>query len=415
MKITEIKARQIFDSRGNPTLRVYVYCGREKFSADVPSGASTGSHEALELRDGGKKYNGKGVINAIRNIEKKIAPKLKGMELGEQREIDKKMCEMDGTSNKSKLGGNAIVGVSMAIARAGSNGCLYDYVSRLSGEKCKMPIPFSNVLNGGKHAGSGLAIQEFMVVPSGKKFSENMQIVSETYQNLKEKIKKKYGKSGTNVGDEGGFAPSIKKTSEALDLLVSAGSKYKIALDCAGSEFFSSGRYLIDGKKMDSGQMVDYYVDLIKKYPIISIEDPFNEEEFEAFAELKRKAKNVLIVGDDLLTTNLTRMHQAIVKNSVNGLLLKVNQIGTLTEAIEAHKLARSRGWKTIVSHRSGDTEDSFIADLSVGLGAYGIKTGAPARSERLVKYNRLLEIEDEVDKGKFFSQVWASFKESPK
>ncbi len=399
MKITDIKAMQIFDSRGNPTLRVFVYCGRKKFWADVPSGKSTGKHEAKELRDKTKEYNGKGVKKAVKIIENKIAPLLIGLEADNQKEIDLKMIAKDGTSNKSKFGANSILGVSLAISRAGSKLPLYDYISKLAKTETRLPLPFSNVLNGGLHAGSKLAIQEFMIVPQKKKFSENMRIIVEKYHLLKQKIKKKYGLYATNIGDEGGFVPPLKKTKEALDLLVKigAGDDFKIALDCAASNFYKKGKYLIDGKKLTKEKLLDYYLDLIEEYPLLSIEDPFHEEDFESFAELHKESK-ILIVGDDLLTTNIKRMRKAILHNSVNSLLLKLNQIGTLTEAIAANTLANNEKWKTIVSHRSGDTEDNYISDLAVGLGAYGIKAGAPCRSERLSKYNRLLEIEKELE-----------------
>ena len=404
MKITKIKAREILDSRGNPTVEVDVYVGSKLFRAAVPSGASTGKHEAVELRDKQKRFLGKGVLKAVNNVNKIIAPNLKGKNPKSQEEIDKLMIALDGTSNKSKLGANAILGVSLAVARAGADGKpLYDYLHKTYNIKNKLKLPraFFNVINGGEHAGNQLAIQEFMISPKMKTFKENLRVGSEIYHTLKSVILKKYGKDAINVGDEGGFAPPLKNAKEALDILTRAVTKagYKgkvdIAVDAAASEFYKKGKYEIDNKKLTPKQLLNYYLKLIKKYHIISLEDPFQEEDFTSFAELTKKSK-IQIVGDDLLVTNQKRIETAIKNKSCNCLLLKVNQIGTITEAINAAKLAFKNNWKVMVSHRSGETEDTFIADLVAALGCGQIKSGAPCRSERTAKYNQLLRIEEE-------------------
>lgn len=428
MKLTKIKGREILDSRGNPTVEAEVFVGKHSFRAAVPSGASTGIHEALELRDGGKRYLGKGVLEAVRNIEKKIAPKLIGWDCTRQQEIDRLMIELDGTENKSRLGANAILGISLAVCRAGAfvkGKELFEYVNELINlftypssfiqeshpptpafRQVIMPKPFFNVLNGGKHAGNKLGIQEFMIAPKMRSFKENLRVGTEVYHVLRGIIEEKYGKNAINVGDEGGFAPPIKKAEEALDLLhlaiKKAGyqGKVDLALDCAASDFYfekkGKASYYQLHKKFSQEKLMDYYLNLIKKYRIFSLEDPFNEEDFEGFAEL-RKRSGVQVVGDDLTVTNLERIEGAIREGSCNCLLLKVNQIGTLTEALEAAKLAFSAGWKVMVSHRSGETTDDFMADLAVGLGCGMIKSGAPCRGERTAKYNRLLRIEEEI------------------
>jgi len=406
--ITAIKAREILDSRGNPTLEVDLFTKQTCQSASVPSGASTGKHEAAELRDGGKRYLGKGVRKAIRNVEQKISPLLRGMDCQEQRKIDEAMIRKDGTKNKSKFGANAILAVSLAAARAANaekKKFLFQHLHQLAGldRKPSMPRPFFNVINGGKHAGNKLAFQEFMISPRAKTFAESLQMGSEVYHVLKEVIEKKYGKEATNIGDEGGFAPPLNRAEEALDLLVKAialagyKGKIEIALDCAASEFYNKEKYLLH-VTMSKEKLLEYYLSLIKKYPVISIEDPFEQEDFASFAELKRRSK-IQIVGDDLTVTNVTRIKKAIQKRSCNCLLLKVNQIGTLTEALDAVKLAYENGWKVMVSHRSGETEDTFIADLAVAIGCGMIKAGAPCRGERIAKYNRLLRIEEVLRK----------------
>lgn len=402
--ITQIKAREVLDSRGNPTLEVDMITENIRETAAVPSGASRGAHEAWELRDGGKRYLGKGVRKAIRNVETKIAPLLVRMDCQRQKEIDELMIKCDGTENKSRLGANAILGVSLAAARAGAdarNLFLFEYINQLIENKrpLVLPRPFFNVINGGKHAGNKLAIQEFMIAPQSKSFPEALRMGSEVYHHLKQIIEKKYGKKATNVGDEGGFAPPLKKAEEALDLIKEAiqkagyRNKVDLAMDPAASEFYKNNKYHLH-KTFTKTELLDYYLKLIKRYKIISIEDPFQEDDFEGFAQLREKSK-IQIIGDDLTVTNQKRIQKAIEEKSCNCLLLKVNQIGTLTEALEAVKLAYEKGWGVMVSHRSGETEDSFIADLAVGLGCGQIKSGAPCRGERTSKYNRLLRIEE--------------------
>lgn len=403
MKIKKVLAREILDSRGNPTVEVDVYVGDFVSRAMVPSGASTGIHEALELRDGSKRYSGKGVSKAVKNVLK-IGKKIKGMDCSKQREIDEKILKLDGTENKKKLGANAILGVSMAVCRAGAMAKgmnLYEHIGDLFGNKnFVLPRPFFNVINGGKHASNGLAIQEFMISPKLKKFKDNLRAGSEIYHVLKKMIIKEYSNAG--VGDEGGFAPNIKKTAEALDLLKKAISKagyagkVDLAMDCAASEFYKNGFYFIDGKKIGKLKLLYYYLDLIKKYKIYSVEDPFDQDDFVGFGWLREKS-GIQIVGDDLTVTNIHRIARAIKLGSCNCLLLKLNQIGTVSEALAAAHLAMSRKWKVMVSHRSGETEDPFIADLAVGIGCGQIKSGATCRSERLAKYNQLLRIEEEL------------------
>lgn len=376
----------------------------------MPSGASTGKHEAVELRDNNKKYLGKGVLKAVENINKIISKKIIGKDARKQKSIDKLMVDMAG-ENKSKLGANATLAVSLAVARA-SGKQLYKRLQRLTGNKFLMPIPFCNVINGGKHAGNALNIQEFMIAPVGaSSFSEALRMNTETYHILKKIIQKKYGKSAVNVGDEGGFAPPIDDARQALNMLVKAideagyNKKIKIAMDCAASEFFSKGIYSL--KRQYSPELLtSYYLELIKKYPIISIEDPFAEDDFDSFQKFRKKTK-IQIVGDDLLVTNKDRIKMAIENKLCNALLLKVNQIGTLTEAIEAAQLAFNNNWNVMVSHRSGETSDDFIADLSVALGCGQIKSGAPARGERTAKYNQLLRIEEELGKKAVYAKLF--------
>ena len=406
--ITKIKAREILDSRGNPTLEVDLFTKKSMQRAAVPSGASTGKHEAVELRDGGKRYLGKGLQKAIKNVNEEIFPLLKGKSCLLQKEIDQIMIKHDGTDNKRKFGANAILVVSLAAARAASvekKKFLFQYLHDLAkvNRKPILPRPFFNVINGGKHAGNDLAFQEFMIAPKAKSFAEALRIGSEVYHVLKKVIERKYGKEATNVGDEGGFAPPLKRAEQALDLMREAIDKagYKgkvdLAIDCAASEFYQKGYYYLP-IKMNTKQLLAYYIHLIKKYKIISLEDPFEQEDFTSFAELRRKSK-IQIVGDDLTVTNIKRIQKAITEKSCNCLLLKVNQIGTLTEALDAVNLAYSNGWKVMVSHRSGETEDTFIADLAVGIGCGMIKAGAPCRGERIAKYNRLLRIEEVLKK----------------
>lgn len=408
--ITSPHAREILDSRGNPTIEVEVHAGNVVGIASVPSGASTGKHEALELRDGGKRFLGLGVQKAIRNVEKIIAPKIKGIDCREQEKIDRLMIKLDGKKNKSRLGANAILGVSLACAHAAAlaeKKELYEYIHELSkvGQKIALPRPFFNIINGGKHADNELSFQEFMIAPKMKSFAENLRVGSEVYHILKRDLHQKYGQGSTNVGDEGGFAlEQLRNTKEALDMLMKAikdagyTGKVDIAIDCAASEFYKDGKYTVDGKKMAVAELTRYYLHLIKNYPLIFIEDPFHQDDFGSFATLKDKTK-IQIVGDDLTVTNINRIQTAILKKSCNCLLLKVNQIGTLTEALEAVRLAYANGWEVMVSHRSGETEDTFIADLAVGIGCGMIKAGAPCRGERVAKYNRLGRIEEEIRK----------------
>jgi len=417
--ITAIKARQIFDSRGNPTVEVDLTTELGKFRASVPSGASTGVHEAVELRDNDKSnYVGKGVSKAVANVNDIIAPELikAGLNVKQQKEIDEFLIKLDGTPNKGKLGANAILGVSIAVSMAAAaekNVPLYQHLADLAGVSPPyiMPVPCFNVINGGSHAGNKLAFQEFMICPTGAtSFKEAMKIGTETYHTLKKVITTKYGIDAANVGDEGGFAPNVSGAEEALELLVEAikkagyEGKVKIALDSASSEFYKDGKYDLDFKNPNSNekdwisgeQLAKHFISDIKKYPIVSAEDPFDQDDFDSFALLTKEA-GIQIVGDDLTVTNPLRIKTAIEKKACNGLLLKVNQIGTVTESIQAAQLAQSDGWGVMVSHRSGETENTFIADLVVALGVGQIKTGAPARSERVAKYNQLLRIEEEI------------------
>ncbi len=411
-KINKIKAREILDSRGNPTVEVDVFCNDGSFGrAKVPSGASTGEHEALELRDKDKRFHGRGVLKAISNINNIIAPKIVGYDVTQQEEIDKIMIEMDGTENKSKLGANAILGVSLAVCIAASNSKKVSIYKYLNENANTIPVPMFNVINGGKHAGGNLKIQEFMIVPHGFKLYRNaLRAASEIYHVLKNNLKQ-YGPSAINLGDEGGFGSPVDTAPEALNILVKsieeagyhAGKEVSIALDAAASEFFKDNKYEVDGKLYTGEELIDYYIGLVNSYPLISLEDPFDENDFETFAKLKAKLNNIAIVADDLTVTNPKRIKKAIEEDAANYLLLKVNQIGSLTEAINAANIAKKAGWGINISHRSGETEDTFIADLAVGIGAERIKTGAPARGERTAKYNQLLRIEEELgDNAKF-------------
>ncbi|BFZ23508.1 hypothetical protein BsWGS_26547 [Bradybaena similaris] len=417
MSIKSIKARQIFDSRGNPTVEVDLETDKGLFRAAVPSGASTGIHEAVELRDGGSDYMGKGVLNAVGNVNTIIAEALIKAQpnLTDQRAVDKIMIALDGTDNKGKLGANAILGVSMAVCRAAAaeKGVpLYRHIADISGIKqLFLPCPAFNVINGGSHAGNKLAMQEFMLLPTGAtSFTDAMRIGSEVYHNLKTVIKTKYGQDACNVGDEGGFAPNIQDNQEGLELLKEAiakagyTGKVDIGMDVAASEFYKEGKYDLDFKNKDSdpskwltsNQLADLYKGFVQNYPVVSIEDPFEQDDWSAYTKFTANSK-IQIVGDDLLVTNPKRVQKGIDVKGCNALLLKVNQIGTVTEAIDACRMAQKAGWGVMVSHRSGETEDTFIADLVVGLATGQIKTGAPCRSERLAKYNQLLRIEEEL------------------
>jgi enolase len=430
--IKSIKAREILDSRGNPTIEVDLTLDDGSLHrAAVPSGASTGIYEALELRDGEKRYLGKGVQTAIKNVEEIIAPEILGKCPTKQEELDNLMVKMlDGTKNewgwcKSKLGANAILAVSMAVCRAGAHVSkvpLYQWIAKLAGrdtEKYILPVPSFNVINGGEHAGNQLAIQEFMVMPIGaENFKEALRWGAEIYQHLKKIIKDTYGINAVNVGDEGGFAPNISKAEDALTILESAIEKsgYKgkvvISMDCAASEYWDAEekKYNLQFKNPNEKELIPgdelgvLYAQWAKKYNVASIEDPFDQNDFDSYNKFTSNNSDKLqIVGDDLLVTNPVRIQMALDKSLCNALLLKINQIGTITESIEAFNLAKKNKWGVMVSHRSGETEDTFIADLVVGLGAGQIKTGAPCRSERLAKYNQLLRIEEQLgSKGHF-------------
>lgn len=421
MSIKSIKAREILDSRGNPTVEVDLFTDKGMFRAAVPSGASTGAYEAVELRDGDKsRYLGKGVTKAISNIHNIIAPAVVGKSVTDLAALDKLMIDLDGTPNKSKLGANAILAVSLAACRAGAaekNVPLYQHIADIAGTTIRLPVPAFNVINGGSHAGNRLAMQEFMILPIGaSSFKEAYRMGSEVYHNLKNVIQARYGQDAINVGDEGGFAPPILSNKEGLELLKLAiekagyTGKVKIGMDVAASEFKVEKGYDLDfktknndGSQVISGEkLADLYREFIAEYPIVSIEDPFDQDDWESYEKLTASV-SVQIVGDDLLVTNPERIKTGIEKKSCNALLLKVNQIGTVSESIEAALLSRKAGWGVMVSHRSGETEDTFIADLVVGLGTGEIKTGAPCRSERLAKYNQLIRIEEELgDKAVF-------------
>ncbi|MHA1214699.1 MAG: phosphopyruvate hydratase [Candidatus Hodarchaeales archaeon] len=416
MKIKKIHAREVFDSRGNPTVEVECFLDNGSYTRGmVPSGASTGIHEALELRDGGNRLMGKSVSKAVENVNKKIAPKIVGMNPVDQKEIDNLMLDLDGTENKSKLGANAILGVSMAVCKAGAlaqNVPLFQHIASLRGvSEFILPVPCLNVINGGKHGGNDIAFQEFMILPvDAPTFKEAFVLGVEVYHTLKKIIKKKYGVTAINVGDEGGFAPPLSKVEEPLRLLMEAideaghTGKFRIALDPAASEFFVDGKYVVDGKALESDDFISLYEEFIEKYPIVSIEDAFDQDDWDIFQTFTvRNGGKIQIVGDDLLVTNVKRIKMAIDKKACNALLLKVNQIGSVTESIQAAKLSQDNGWGVMVSHRSGETEDPFIADLVVGLKTGQIKTGAPCRSERLSKYNQLIRIEENLgDKARY-------------
>ena len=416
--IQNIHARQILDSRSNPTVEVEMVSQRGTVRACVPSGASTGTHEVVELRDKTRAYHGKGVLCAVQSVNKIIRPALLG-KVPEQIAVDNTLLFLDSTPNKSRLGANAMLGVSMAAARLAAlekNKSLYEHIASLAQARPILPVPFANILNGGKHAASGLPIQELMIAPiHARNFAQATQMIVETYDELKGLIAHKYGKQWTLVGDEGGFAPPVRDVFEALNLIEEAvhraGYKksIKIAIDAAASEFYNAKtkKYTV-GRDMNADKLMDYYWTLLEDYPIISLEDPFAEDDFDAWRnfmervrdkKIKKLQTSFQIVGDDLLVTNIKRIEIALEKQLCNALLLKVNQIGTVTEAIAAAKVAMHYGWNVMVSHRSGETDDSFIADLAVGLGCGQIKLGAPCRGERTAKYNQLLRIEEALGK----------------
>lgn len=400
-KIKSIIAKEIKDSRGNPTVEVELETEKGTFLASVPSGASTGENEALELRDA----DGKGVSRAIDNVNKIIAPKLKGKDVLNQQELDELMVGLDGTENKSKLGANAILGVSMAVCKAGAGSQKipqYEHIARLAGTKPAIPLAMFNLFEGGVHTNrqTGMSVQEFMIVCQKETIAENLVLCNKVYQNLKEIIGKNYGE--LPMGFEGGIEAPFTKTEQALFAFKGAVEKedIKIALDVAASEFYKNGKYFFEERELTRAELLEIYRDFIKNFPIISIEDPYAEEDWQGFEEITRElGKKIAIVGDDLTTTNIKRIKEAHSKSACNGVILKLNQIGTITETIEASNMAKSFGWKTIVSHRSGETMDNFIADLAVGLNADFLKAGSPAKPERMVKYQRLLQIEQELTK----------------
>ena len=407
-------AREILDSRGNPTVEAEVFLDDgARGVAGVPSGASTGVHEAHELRDGGERYLGKGVLKAVENINEKISDEIAGFEADDQRLIDQALIRLDGTDNKSELGANAILGVSIAVAKAAAESAalpLYRYIGGPNAHV--LPVPMMNILNGGAHADSGVDVQEFMIAPIGaQSFAEALRMGAEVYHALKAVLKDK-GLS-TGLGDEGGFAPSVDSTKAALDVIVDAikkagyepGKDVALALDVASSEFFKDGNYHFEGGEHTAEEMSKVYEELIDEYPIVSIEDPLQEDDWDGYTALTAAiGEKVQIVGDDFFVTNPARLQEGIEKKAANALLVKVNQIGTLTETFDAVELAHRNGYRTMMSHRSGETEDTTIADLAVALNCGQIKTGAPARSERVAKYNQLLRIEQELGDGAVYA-----------
>lgn len=411
--ITKVHARQIMDSRGNPTIECDIMLsGGAMGRAAVPSGASTGTFEALELRDGGSAYMGKGVLTAVKNVNEVIAPAIMNFDASDQSGLDNKMLELDGTANKEHLGANAILAVSMAAAHAVANQKhmpLYKYLAEIYGNSnpCILPRPMMNIINGGAHADNGLDAQEFMIIPNGATSEfEAIRMGSEVFHNLK-KILKSAGMS-TNVGDEGGFAPNFNSCAEALETIVSAirvagytpGDQVSIGLDVASSEFYRDGAYHFEGKTLSSDEMIAFYEDLISKYPIISIEDALAEEDWDAWRTLTEKIGNKCqLVGDDLFVTNPARLERGIANGVANAILIKVNQIGSLTETLRAIKIAQDANYGVVISHRSGETEDTTIADLAVATNAGQIKTGSMSRTDRMAKYNQLIRIEEELDK----------------
>ena len=420
MQIRSVKAREVLDSRGNPTVEVDLVTESGLFRSIVPSGASAGLHEALELRDGdNRRYLGKGTLKAVSNINDVIAPRIVGMDCTLQKELDLAMLELDGTPNKNRLGANAILPVSMAAAKAGAAAKgipLYQHIGELFGTRADtIPVPMCNVINGGRHAGQENSIQEHMLMPTGaKNFREGIRMISETYHHLGNLLQKEYGAGATLIGDEGGFAPSqIEDVRERLELMLEAVTNagyegmIKIALDPASSEFFDEGMYEIGKKSYTGAQLVDFYADLCKTYPIVSIEDGHAEDDWDSWVEMTRRLGDSLqIVGDDLFVTNTERIMKGIRLKCANSVLIKLNQVGSVTETLDAIGMAHNQRWTAVVSHRSGETEDSFIADLVVGTNSGQIKTGAPARSDRNAKYNQLLRIEEELgSKARFLGE----------
>ncbi len=418
-RIKKITAREILDSRGYPTVAADVLLDDGNTgTAAVPSGASTGSHEALELRDGGERYNGKGVLQAVANVER-ISQQLAGMDPFDIRLVDESMIALDGTENKSRLGANAMLAVSMAVLRAGCHSAklpLYQHLRNVYGlhyDDYVLPAPMLNIINGGKHADSGLDVQEFMIVPTAPAtFADALRQASETYHALRSLLKEQG--MVIAVGDEGGFAPKITKHEDVLKTILAAAKKaghpeMSLAMDCAASEFFHEGSYRFEGKMHSAEQMTELYTAWCNAYPLISIEDPLQEDDWAGWQLITKKlGKKINLVGDDLFVTNLKRLEKGIAEKAANSILIKVNQIGTVSETIDVMELAKQNGYSCIVSHRSGETEDTFIADLAVATNAGAIKTGAPARAERTAKYNRLLQIEAELGDKAVYAQAKA-------
>jgi enolase 1/2/3 len=406
-EIVDVLAREILDSRGNPTVEVEVYLESGIVGkAAVPSGASTGQREALELRDGGKRFHGKGVQKAVRNILETIAPRVRGIGCDEQVYIDGLMCELDGTENKKRLGANAILGVSLAVSRAAAQERGIPLYRHIGGVNAKvLPVPMMNILNGGAHADNNLDIQEFMIMPAGlADFSSALRAGSEIFHTLKKILKGR--KLNTAVGDEGGFAPSLSSNEDAISLIIQAiedsgyvsGKDIYIALDVAASELFEKGSYRFEGKKLRSRDLIDYYGGIISRYPVLSIEDGLAENDWKGWEEMTSSiGQKVQLVGDDIFVTNTKILKQGIKRTVANSVLIKLNQIGTLTETLDAIEMAKTAGYTAVISHRSGETEDTTIADLAVACNTGFIKTGSMARSERVAKYNRLLAIEEEL------------------
>jgi len=407
--ITRVQAREILDSRGNPTVEVDVYLSDESFGrAAVPSGASTGEHEAVELRDGDQnRFLGKGALNAVRNVNQQIAPIVKGYNALDQKTLDKCMIDLDGTPNKSNLGANAILGVSMAVSRAAAASQNLPLYRHLNSDACLLPVPMLNIINGGSHADNNVDIQEFMIFPIGAdSFSHALRMGAEIFHYLKKVLSSKG--LNTSVGDEGGFAPNLSSNEEAIEIILKAveksdysiGKDISLALDAAASEFYIDGAYRLESedRTLTSDEMVEYFKGLTKKYPIISIEDGLAENDWEGWEVLNSElGSKIQIVGDDLTVTNIPRLQRAIDEQSMNAILIKLNQIGTVTETVEAVELARETGFGVVISHRSGETEDTFIADFAVAMGMGQIKTGSASRTDRICKYNQLLRIEEEL------------------
>jgi enolase len=412
--IDTVHAREILDSRGNPTVEVEVLLeDGTSARAAVPSGASTGAFEAAELRDGGKRYLGKGVEKAVDFVNDEIAPAVIGFDAQDQRFVDQEMIELDGTKNKSRLGANAILGVSLAVARAAAESADLSFFRYIGGPNAHtLPVPMMNILNGGAHADTNVDVQEFMIAPIGaESFRESLRWGAEIYHNLKSVLKKRG--LATSVGDEGGFAPNLDSNRAALDLIIEAiegagfkpGKEIALAMDVAATEFHKDGKYSFEGKQKSADEMIAYYTELVNAYPIVSIEDPLDEDDWAGWTKMTAElGSKIQIVGDDLFVTNPVRLAKGIELGSANAMLVKVNQIGTLTETLDAVSLAHRSGYRTMMSHRSGETEDTTIADLAVALECGQIKTGAPARTERVAKYNQLLRIEEELDESAFYA-----------